>query len=55
MAQITANKGEQHGAAAAEHQKAAATKQKVAADKGAIVAPTPEVAKDKDSGTKKPR
>ena len=51
MTRITANKGEQHGAAAAEHQNAEATKQQVAAKKAPIVAPTPEEAKG-DNGKK---
>ena len=57
MAQITANKGKQHGAEAAEHQKADATRQKAAAGKAATVAPTPDAAKTtaKGKSTKKPR
>jgi hypothetical protein len=56
MPQITANKGEQHGAAAAAHQKADATKQK-ATGKGQTVAPTPDRVKDsgKAKADKKPR
>ena len=57
MARVTANKGEQHGAAAVEHQKAAAEKQKATSGKFAMADTSrkPDKGGNKSDSAKKSR